>query len=187
MPVGESGFATPTPLVLGKVASLAGPQGSSDDAVMHQEGPVDRLARKLFHEYQANFPLVSRPFAQIAETLGTSEDAVMAMLEALQETGTLSRIGPVFRPNRLGRSTLAILSVPEDRLAEVALRVRQHPGVNHVHEREHTYNLWIVVTAPSAQRLGEFLAQIETVSGCELVVLPMKKAFKVERRDGLWH
>jgi DNA-binding Lrp family transcriptional regulator len=165
----------------------ADPLGSAGGACIHQEGPVDRLARKLFHEYQANFPLVSRPFAQIAETLGTSEDAVMAMLEALQETGSLSRIGPVFRPNRLGRSTLAILAVPDERLEEVARRVSRHPGVNHVHEREHAYNLWIVVTAPSAQRLGEFLAQIEQESGCKLLVLPMKKAFKVERREGLWH
>jgi DNA-binding Lrp family transcriptional regulator len=148
---------------------------------------VDRLARKLFHDYQANFPLVSRPFASIAEKLGTSEDAVLAMLEALQETGTLSRIGPVFRPNRLGRSTLALLSVPADQLSTVARRVSRHPGVNHVHEREHTYNLWIVVTAPNAPRLGEMLAEIAEESGCELLVLPMKTAFKVERRDGLWH
>ena len=46
---------------------------------------------------QRDFPLVSRPYAAIAEKIGASEDAVIAMLEALRDEGTISRIGPVFQ------------------------------------------------------------------------------------------
>ena len=147
---------------------------------------MDRLAKRLLNDYQRDFPLVSRPYAAIAERLGTSEDAVLTMFEALRDGGTISRIGPVFRPNRVGVSTLAALSVPPARLEEVAARVSAHPAVNHNYEREHALNLWFVATAPSPERLAAILKELEQETGCEILALPLLEEFHIDLGFGLW-
>ncbi len=147
---------------------------------------MDRLAKRLLNDFQRDFPLVSRPYAAIAESLGTSEEAVMAMLEGLQDQGTISRIGPVFRPHRLGASTLAALSVGPERLEAVAAIVSRHPGVNHNYEREHAINLWFVVTAPDEARLAEILAEIAEATACDVIALPLLEEFHIDLGFALW-
>lgn len=147
---------------------------------------MDRLAKRLLNDYQRDFPLVSRPYAAIAEKIGASEEAVIAMLEALQLDGTVSRVGPVFSPNRVGVSTLAALSAPPERLEEVAEILSRHPGVNHNYEREHALNLWIVLTAPSPERLAEMIEELERDTGCPLLSLPLLEEFHIDLGFGLW-
>lgn len=147
---------------------------------------MDRLAKRPLNDYQRDFPLVSRPYAAIAEKIGASEEAVIAMLEALQLDGTVSRVGPVFSPNRVGVSTLAALSAPSERLEEVAEILSRHPGVNHNYEREHELNLWIVVTAPSPERLAEMLQELERDTGCAILSLPLLEEFHIDLGFGLW-
>jgi DNA-binding Lrp family transcriptional regulator len=147
---------------------------------------MDRLAKRLLNDFQRDFPLVSRPYAAIAEKIGASEDAVIAMLEALRDEGTISRVGPVFRPNRLGASTLAALSVSPERLEEVAEIINRHPGVNHNYEREHALNLWFVVTAPDAERRDEILRELEAETGCKVLSLPLLEEFHIDLGFGLW-
>ena len=62
---------------------------------------------QLVNDWQRDFPLVSRPYAELGAWLGISEAEVITRLRALAEAGTVSRIGAVFRPHTLGWSTLA--------------------------------------------------------------------------------
>src|SRR5690606_24474934 len=78
---------------------------------------------------------------------------VVAAFERLIAKGAISRIGAVLRPRALGASTLAAMTVPPERLEEVAAAVSAHPGVNHNYEREHELNLWFVMTAPDEAAL----------------------------------
>lgn len=147
---------------------------------------MDRLAKRLLNDYQRDFPLVSRPFEAIAEKIGTSEEAVIAMLEALQVEGTISRIGPVFRPNRVGVSTLAALTVPPERLDEVVAIINRHDAVNHNYEREHALNLWIVVTAENDELLARALRELSEETGCKILSLPLLEEFHIDLGFGLW-
>ena len=110
---------------------------------------MDDLQRRLLDCCQRRFPLVSRPYAEIAGKFGVDEDEVIEALRALIDDGTASRIGPVFRTGRVGASTLAAMQVPEDRMQEVAALISAYPEVNHNYEREHRFNLWFVVAAAS--------------------------------------
>ena len=73
----------------------------------------------------------------IGEELGLEETDVIARLDALKQSGAISRIGAVVAPHRAGWSTLAAMAVPESRLDEVADLVSAFPEVNHNYEREH--------------------------------------------------
>lgn len=135
------------------------------------------LERQLLNDFQDGFPLSPRPFALIAERLGVREDQVIAALEGLQHDGLISRVGPVFRPNRIGASTLVAMAVPRERLEAVAAVVSSFTEVNHNYERDHEINLWFVITASDRERLAEILAEIERQTGIEVLDLPMIEDF----------
>jgi len=144
------------------------------------------LEYRLLNDYQRDFPLTSRPFAAIAESLGCDEQTVIDTLQSLTDRNMISRIGPVFRPRRLGASTLAALAVPEDRLDEVAELVNGYDAVNHNYEREHEFNLWFVVTAASREAVDAVLDDIRARSGCRQLNLPMEAAYHIDLGFPLW-
>ena len=138
------------------------------------------LEVSLLNDYQRGFPLESRPYAELATELGVSEEVVLDTLEALQEEGFVSRVGPVFAPHRVGASTLAALAVPQERLEAVAAQVTALPEVNHNYQREHHYNLWFVATAPDQNALDQVLVAIEEATGLPVLVLPMLEEFHID-------
>lgn len=139
--------------------------------------PIDQA---LLNDFQRDFPLEPRPYRRMAECLGIGETEVIERLRLLQESGLISRIGPVFRPNRIGVSTLAALAVEPHRLEEVADWVSALPEVNHNYERDHHYNLWFVVTAPDRAHLERVLAEIAERSGLEVLNLPMIEDYHID-------
>jgi len=164
-------------------------------AQLSGNGQVSRLAtglalsaleKCLLNEYQRGFPLCAEPFAEIAAQLGVAETDVIMTLESLQRRGFISRVGPVFAPQRAGASTLAALAVPEDRLESVASLVSAFTEVNHNYQREHDWNLWFVVTAPDQQRVEQVLADIESATGLEVLNLPLERAFYIDLGFPLW-
>lgn len=134
----------------------------------------------MLNDFQHSFPLTSRPFALLGEQLGISEDAVIDLLQSLQEEGAITRVGPVFKPNRVGVSTLAAMAIPVDELDKVAHIVNSYPEVNHNYEREHRFNLWFVLTAPEAQHLQNTIDSIAFESGYPVMDLPMVKDYFID-------
>ncbi len=135
---------------------------------------------QLLNDFQRDFPLLPAPFAEIASRLGVTEKTVLKLLEILRREGKIARVGAVFAPKRIGASTLVALSVPPERLATVAATVNRFPEVNHNYEREHSYNLWFVVTAGSEARLQAALAAIEEACGLPLLRLPLLHEFHID-------
>ncbi len=141
---------------------------------------LDKLSRALIDGWQRDFPLSSRPFAEIAAALDVGEDDVLEALGQLSEAGTLSRIGAVVAPNTAGVSTLCAMAVPAARLEEVAAVVNGYDEVNHNYEREHALSLWFVVTAADEARLEAVLAEIADRTGLEVLDLPLLEAFHID-------
>ena len=138
------------------------------------------IGLRLLNDYQRDFPLVPRPFLAIAEQLGLDETTVMAAYEEGLASGAISRIGAVVAPRRLGASTLAALAVPPDRLDTVAAQVNSHAAVNHNYEREGAWNLWFVVTAPSAAERSQTLQAIAADTGLEVLSLPLREEYHID-------
>lgn len=131
------------------------------------------LEQHLLNDFQQEMSLSATPYADMARQLNVSEEEVLQSIKSLLAQGVISRVGPVFRPNRVGASTLAAMSVPQQDLECIARIVSAFPEVNHNYEREHEYNLWFVVTASSEEHLEYVLQEIEQHTEHPLMSLPM--------------
>lgn len=91
---------------------------------------------ELLFALQRGLPVTERPFAAIAQTLGSTEEEALALLRRLKETGLLRRVGGVFDARRLGyRSSLFAVRVPEAALDAATAAVCPFPGVTHAYAR----------------------------------------------------
>ena len=138
------------------------------------------LEKRLLNDFQHDLLLSATPYADIAVQLGVSENEVLNTLRKLQDEGVISRVGPVFTPNRIGVSTLAAMSIPAQELECVARIISAFPEVNHNYEREHEYNLWFVVTASSEEHLEIVLHEIEQHAKYPLMSLPMLEDYFID-------
>ena len=77
--------------------------------------PLTDLDKKLLNQLQKGFPVCERPFQQIAQEFGSTEDEVMARIQTLLDDGLLTRFGPMFDAACLGGAfTLAAMEIPEE-------------------------------------------------------------------------
>lgn len=138
------------------------------------------LEQRLLNDFQHNFPLCSRPFAAIGETVGCGEETALGLYRRFQAQSLISRIGPVFASGRVGQSTLAAMAVPDQELERVAALISDYPEVNHNYRRENDYNLWFVVTASDQPHLDSVLAHMARHHAHPLIVLPMEASFHID-------
>ena len=155
-------------------------------SVLNTPLQLSALEKCLLNEYQRGFPLCASPFAVIADQQGVTEEEVIETLESLQQRDLISRVGPVFAPQRAGASTLAALSVPGDELQRVADIVSDFEEVNHNYEREHRFNLWFVVTASDEAHVQRVLDAIEEETGLPVLNLPLERSFYIDLGFPLW-
>ena len=155
-------------------------------SVLNTPAQLSALEKCLLNEYQRDFPLCTSPFALIADQQGVTEEEVIETLKSLQQRGLISRVGPVFAPQRAGASTLAALSVPGDELQRVADIVSNFEEVNHNYEREHGFNLWFVVTASDEAHVQRVLDAIEEETGLAVLNLPLERSYYIDLGFPLW-
>ena len=138
---------------------------------------------RLIDHLHADFPLVDRPFAVVADALGWSEAEVIDRLQDLLASGVLTRFGPLFQIERAGgQFVLAAMAVPDERFDAVARCVNAFPEVAHNYRREHALNMWFVIAAETPALAADVLARIEQAAGLPVLVLPKEREYRVELR-----
>ena len=141
---------------------------------------LDSTDKQLINLYQRDLPVCERPYLEMSRQLGISEGEVIDRLQALQSDQVVSRVGPVFEHRRAGASLLAAVAAPEEQMDLVAARINRAPGVNHNYAREHTYNLWFVMTAPDEDTLDERLDELEHQLRLPMLRLPMIQGYHID-------
>ena len=131
------------------------------------------LHKQLLNDYQQEFPLSTTPYLDIAESLGVTEEAVLAAFDELNQQQFISRIGLVIAPNHIGASTLVAMAVPDEQLQSVAGIVSLYPEVNHNYERENVFNLWFVLISKDDTHLQAVIESIELKTGFKAMKLPL--------------
>lgn len=149
-------------------------------AVVLPSSSIDAVTRSLVDRFQRDFPLLSRPFAEIGLQLGLAENEVIERLAALQKSGAVSRVGAVVRPHTAGASTLAAVAAPPAAVEEVAAIINRFAGVNHNYERENRWNLWFVVTGRDWAAVNSTLAGIEEATRLRVLNLPLEKSYHID-------
>jgi DNA-binding Lrp family transcriptional regulator len=142
----------------------------------------DRVDCALLDLLQTEIPLVPRPFLELGEMLGISEEEVLGRVGALKEEGLIRQISAIFDTRRLGyHSTLATFHVPDRALEVVGKRVSAHPGVSHCYARPHFYNLWFTLAVPPGLELGhELISLAEASDISDWLNLPAERVFKIK-------
>jgi len=144
---------------------------------------MDTLDRAIVNRLQDGLPICERPYAVVAETLGTDEATLIARLAALRADGVLSRFGPLYNAERMGGAlTLAAMAVPDEDYDRVAAAVNAHPEVAHNYARAHDLNMWFVLAAEHPARIPEIIAEIERETGCRVHDMPRLAEFHVGLR-----
>lgn len=142
---------------------------------------LTQFDKSLLNLLQGNLPVCSRPFAALAEQLGTDEQTVLLRLQVLKQEGYLRRIGTFFNSSKLGyKGTLVALRVEPDKMQSVARAINRYPGATHNYEREGRYNLWFTLLTPCLETEKKILDEVEALPGVEdLLNLKANKKYKI--------
>lgn len=142
---------------------------------------MDAIDKKILNLLQKEFPLVEQPFLAIAQRCGISEDETISRIQQMKDKGIIRRIGAVFDGNKLGRaSTLCAARVPDEKIDLFVQTVNACRGVTHNYRRANDYNIWFTVTAPDAEELRGFLADLKTKTGVtDILDMRAVKTFKI--------
>lgn len=141
---------------------------------------ADPIDRALLNNWQRDFPVVSHPFGELAQAVGTSEADVLSRLVDMRERGQITRVGATCAPNTLSASTLAAVAAPNGRIEEVAAIINEDAGVNHSYEREDHWNLWFVATGPDRDAVNASLARIAERTGLRVLDLRLMQPFNID-------
>lgn len=144
---------------------------------------MDELDRAIVNALQGGFPISDEPYREVAETLGLTEAELIARLQRLLETKTLTRFGPMFQVERMGGAfVLAALAVPEADYERVAEQVNALPEVAHNYRREHALNMWFVLATETPEGIPAAIEKIERATGLPVYAFPKLKEYFVEMK-----
>jgi len=142
---------------------------------------MDNLDKRLLNIIQSDFPVESRPYAALGRQLGITEAEALARVRRLRENGIIRRLGANFQAKELGWfSTLCAAKAPPETLDQFVALVNSHPEVTHNYLREHDFNVWFTLIAPTWERILEILAGITQATGVEILNLPADRLFKIK-------
>lgn len=153
---------------------------TNTDRAARDDAAPDVVDRRIINRLQKGLPLVAHPYRAVADELGLDETALLARLQAMLDSGLLTRFGPMYQIERAGgRFTLAAIAVPPERFDEVATIVNGFPEVAHNYERTHRLNMWFVVGTATPEQCADVLRRIEVATGLPVVDMPKEREFRV--------
>ena len=142
---------------------------------------TDTADRKLIGLLQRDFPLAGEPFSVLGEAIGLTTEETITRVRQFKESGLIRQIGPVIEARKLGRhTTLAAFKLGQKYLESAERRIREHPAISHAYQRQHDFNIWITMTAPSELAVGHELTRLkDTLNADDVVDLPVVKLYKI--------
>jgi DNA-binding Lrp family transcriptional regulator len=113
-------------------------------ALNPQEAHIARLI-------QGDIPLTGRPFQQIAETAGLTEEEILSVAGALRERGIIRKFAAIVRHQKVGytHNVMVIWAVPAMQVEAAGKALSSFAEVTHCYERTPPfagrYNLFTMV------------------------------------------
>ncbi len=141
---------------------------------------MDILDKQLLDIIQSDFPIQSRPYAEIGKRLALTEAETLSRVRCMQQKGIIRRIGANFQSRKLGwKSTLCAAAVPESKFEDFVALVNQYPGVTHNYLRRHKYNVWFTYIAPTWEKIQQDIDEISSKTGIKVLNLPSEQVYKI--------
>lgn len=151
-------------------------KGKENNALM------DEMDRMILNEIQSHFPIEARPYQVLGEKLGCSEEEALQRVKDLKDREVIRRIGANCNSRKLGyTSTLCAAKVPSSLMERFVEVVNSYMGVTHNYRRDHDYNIWFTLIAPSEEKIERILREIiELTEVGEVISLPAERLFKIQ-------
>jgi len=144
---------------------------------------TDRL---LLGEIERGLPLVSRPYAELAERIGLGEAEVIARIAQLQQDGVIRRLGVIVRHHELGyqANAMVVWDVPDDLVDEIGRRVAARPEVTLCYRRprrppDWPYNFYCMIHGRDRKTVRRAIASVGI--DCGLADMPQATLFSRRR------
>ena len=138
---------------------------------------------EILYRIQKSFPLVKRPFEEIAKELNISENEVIEILQKEKENKIIRQTSAIFDTKKLGyTSSLVAFEIAQDDIDEAVIILNSHPGISHNYERNHKYNIWftLAIAPNSKSTLDDTIAVLAKLTKAEdYIILPTLKLFKI--------
>lgn len=155
--------------------ACTGPRG------MKAMNNLDRLDRQLLNLMQNDFPLTTQPYLDMARKLDISEEEVLNRIQAMKQNGIIRRTGAILDSQKMGfYSTLCACWVGEERIDEVAAIINGQKGVTHNYVRDHYYNVWFTLTAPSYDEAMKIIRDLQQAARIKILAMPAIKTYKIK-------
>ncbi len=122
---------------------------------------LSALEKKIVAAVQGDIPVTERPYRQMAEEIGISENEFIEALTALCERGVIRRFGATLRHQKSGFTANAMVAwqVAEERIHQTGRIMASFEAVSHCYRRDPApdwpYNLYTMVHAPSEEKCLE--------------------------------
>lgn len=145
-------------------------------------------AEDLIEVIQGGLPLVARPYQEIAERLGWSEQLVIDKLRNMVDSGTIKRLGIVVRHHELGyrANAMVVWDVPDTDIDKLGEKLGMQDCVTLCYQRprrlpDWPYNLFCMVHGRDRKEVMECIENMKEGLGMESIdhtVLFSGKRFK---------
>jgi DNA-binding Lrp family transcriptional regulator len=144
---------------------------------------LDESDKRLLNQMQGAFPIVARPYAAVAESLGIGEDVVLRRVQELIEHRIIRQVTPIFDTRAFGYGSMLVAAkVDPEHPWRAAKIINSHPGVSHNYLRNHDFNMWFTIAVEEDSRLGlpGTLDVLQELTGAKSIrQLPTLKLFKI--------
>ena len=155
--------------------ACTGPRG------MKAMNNMDKLDCQLLNLMQNDFPLTTQPYLDMARKLEISEEEVLNRIQAMKQNGIIRRTGAILDSQKMGfYSTLCACWVGEERIDEVAAIINGQKGVTHNYVRDHYYNVWFTLTAPSYDEAMKIIRDLQQAARIKILAMPAIKTYKIK-------
>ena len=136
----------------------------------------DLQAMQLRRLLEAGLPLIARPYQQLAEQIGASEEAVLEQVRHWSEDGLFRRFGLVLKHRGLGyhANAMLVMDIPDEQVQAVGERLGEAAGVNLCYQRPRRlphwrYNLFCMVHGREREQVARLIKNLLAEHGLSQV------------------
>ena len=131
------------------------------------------LEKKIIASIQEDMAITERPYLEISEKVGITEEELLENLQSLCERGIIRRFGATLRHQKTGftANAMAAWQVDEKRVEEVGDRLASFKQVSHCYRRNPTkdwpFNLYTMIHANDEESCRQTACNMSQETGIE--------------------
>jgi len=127
---------------------------------------MDALDKKIIQAMQDEFPVVEKPYEEIAGRIGITEVELLDRLKMFKHDGQIRKMGAVLRHREVGFSSnvLCAWAVPAEQIELVAEQMSESTAVSHCYDRntmpDWPYSVYTMIHGHSREECNAIAEQL---------------------------